>query len=140
MYDYSNPFQAYINAQYGQYGMNPDGLQYNIWSAYPNPSLNNLNQSSIDPTNNNNNNNNKDKDNDDLWKLFGKNFAKDLLSDPIGNVANIWNTYNTWKNNKAMLNMQKDYFNMQKDAYQNNERRMEQSFQEHRANRYGSML
>lgn len=134
MYDYSNPFQAYINAQYGQYGMNPDGFQYNIWSAYQNPS--NLNQLSIDP----NNNNNKDKDNDDLWKLFGENFAKDLLSDPIGNVANIWNTYNTWKNNKAMLNMQKDYFNMQKDAYQNNERRMEQSFQEHRANRYGSML
>lgn len=132
MYDYSNPFQAYMNAQYG---MNPDGLQYNIWSAYPNPSLSS-NQPSIDPTNNNN----KDKDNDDLWKLFGENFAKDLLSDPIGNVANIWNTYNTWKNNKAMLNMQKDYFNMQKDAYQNNERRMEQSFQEHRANRYGSML
>ena len=136
MYDYSNPFQAYINEQYGQYGMNPNGLQYNIWSAYPNPSLNNSNQPSIDPTNNNN----KDKDNDDLWKLFGENFAKGLLSDPIGNVANIWNTYNTWKNNKAMLNMQKDYFNMQKDSYQNNERRMEQSFQEHRANRYGSML
>lgn len=131
MYDYSNPFQAYINAQYGQYGMNPDGLQYNIWSAYPNPSL------SSNQLSNNNNNNNSD---DDLWKLFGENFAKDLLSDPIGNVANIWNTYNTWKNNKAMLNMQKDYFNMQKDAYQNNERRMEQSFQEHRANRYGNML
>lgn len=138
MYDYSNPFQAYINEQYGQYGMNPNGLQYNIWSAYPNPSLNNSNQPSIDPTNNNNKD--KDKDNDDLWKLFGENFAKGLLSDPIGNVANIWNTYNTWKNNKAMLNMQKDYFNMQKDSYQNNERRMEQSFQEHRANRYGSML
>lgn len=134
MYDYSNPFQAYINAQYGQYGMNPDGLQYNIWSAYPNPNSNSSNQLSIDP-----NNNNKKPD-DNLWKLFGENFAKDLLSDPIGNVANIWNTYNTWKNNKAMLNMQKDYFNMQKDAYQNNERRMEQSFQEHRANRYGSML
>lgn len=134
MYDYSNPFQAYINAQYGQYGMNPDGLQYNIWSAYPNPNSNSSNQLSIDP-----NNNNKKPD-DNLWKLFGKSFAIDLLSDPIGNVANIWNTYNTWKNNKAMLNMQKDYFNMQKDAYQNNERRMEQSFQEHRANRYGSML
>lgn len=138
MYDYSNPFQAYINAQYGQYGMNPNGLQYNIWSAYPNPSLSSSNQPSIDPNNNNNKDN--DKDNDDLWKLFGENFAKDLLSDPIGNVASIWNTYNTWKNNKAQLNMQKDYFNMQKDAYQNNERRMEQSFQEHRANRYGSML
>lgn len=132
MYDYSNPFQAYINEQYGQYGMNPDGLQYNIWSAYQNPSSNSSNQLSIDPSNN--------KPSDNLWKLFGENFAKNLLSDPIGNVANIWNTYNTWKNDKAKLNMQKDYFNMQKDAYQNNERRMEQSLQEHRANRYGSML
>lgn len=133
MYDYSNPFQAYINAQYGQYGMNPNGLQYNIWGVYPNPSLNSsLNQPSIDP--------NKDKSDDNLWKLFGENFAKGLLSDPIGNATNIWNTYNTWKNNKDMFNMQKDYFNMQKDAYLNNERRMEQSFQERRANRYGSML
>lgn len=131
MYDYSNPLQAYINEQYGQYGMNPNGLQYNIWSAYQNPSSSN---------NNNNNNSDDDSDDDDPWKLFGKNFAKGLLSDPIGNAANIWNTYNTWKNNKAMLNMQKEYFNMQKDAYQNNERRMEQSFQEHKANRYGNML
>lgn len=137
MYDYSNPFQAYINEQYGQYGMNPNGLQYNIWSAYPNPSLSS-NQLSINPVTNPSNNNNKSDD--DLWKLFGENFAKGLLSDPIGNVANIWNTYNTWKNNKAMLNMQKEYFNMQKDAYQNNERRTEQAFQEHRANRYGNML
>lgn len=136
MYDYSNPFQAYINEQYGQYGMNPNGLRYNIWSAYPNPSSSS-NQLSSNNNNNNNNNNNSD---DDPWKLFGENFAKSLLSDPIGNVANIWNTYNTWKNDKAKLNMQKDYFNMQKDAYQNNERRMEQSLQEHRANRYGSML
>lgn len=136
MYDYSNPFQVYINEQYGQYGMNPNGLQYNIWSAYPSSSSNQL---SINPVTNPSNNNNNNPD-DDLWKLFGENFAKGLLSDPISNVANIWNTYNTWKNNKAMLNMQKEYFNMQKDAYQNNERRMEQSFQEHRANRYGNML
>lgn len=134
MYDYSNSFQAYINEQYG---MNPNGLQYNIWSAYQNPSSSS-NQLSINPvTNPSNNNNNSD---DDLWKLFGENFAKKLLSDPIGNVASIWNTYNTWKNDKAKLNMQKEYFNMHKDAYQNNERRTEQAFQEHRANRYGSML
>lgn len=130
MYDYSNPLQAYINEQYGQYGMNPNGLQYNIWSAYPNPSSSS-NQLSIKPNN---------PPDDDLWKLFGENFAKGLLSDPISNVANIWNTYNTWKNDKAMLNMKKEYFNMQKDAYQNNERRTEQAFQEHRANRYGNML
>lgn len=136
MSDYSNPFQAiqaykydphpfltYINEQYG---INPNGPQYNVWGA----------------NNNNNNNNNSDDDDsgDDLWGLFGKNFAKGLLSDPIGGVANIWNTYNAWKNNKAELNMKKEYFNMHKDAYQNNERRTEQAFQEHRANRYGNML
>lgn len=139
MYDYSNPFQAYINEQYGQYGMNPNGLQYNIWSAYQNPSSSS-NQLSINPVTNPSNNNNNNNPDDDLWKLFGKNFTKGLLSDPIGNVANIWNTYNTWKNDKAKLNMQKEYFNMQKDAYQNNERRTEQAFQDYRANRYGNML
>lgn len=139
MYDYSNPFQAYINEQYGQYGMNPNGLQYNIWSAYQNPSSSS-NQLSINPVTNPSNNNNNNNPDDDLWKLFGENFTKELLSDPISNVANIWNTYNTWKNNKAMLNMQKEYFNMQKDAYQNNERRTEQAFQDYRANRYGNML
>lgn len=115
---YTTPeaIQAYKDAQYNMYR---NGI---LWSVH---------------NNNNNNNNNSD---DDLWKLFGENFAKGLLSDPIGNVANIWNTYNTWKNDKAMLNMKKEYFNMQKDAYQNNERRTEQAFQEHRANRYGSML
>lgn len=126
MHDYSNPFQAYINERYG---MNPNGPQYNIWGAYQYP-----NNSS-----NNNNNNNPDDD-DDLWELFGKNFAKGLLSDPIGGVASIWNTYNAWRNDRADLNMKKEYFNMHKDAYQNNERRTEQAFQEHRANRYGNML
>ena len=80
------------------------------------------------------------RDDDDFWGLFGKNFAKGLLSDPIGGVANIWNTYNAWRNDRADLNMKKEYFNMHKDAYQNNERRTEQAFQEHRANRYGNML
>lgn len=121
---YTTPeaIQAYKDAQYNMYR---NGIQNDIWSAYNNQ--------------NNPNNPNNSKD-DDLWKLFGENFAKGLLSDPIGNVANIWNTYNTWKNDKAMLNMQKDYFNMQKDAYQNNERRTEQAFQDYRANRYGNML
>lgn len=135
MYNYSNPFQAYINEQYG---MNPNGLQYNIWSAYQNPNSSS-NQLSINPVTNPSNNNNK-SDDDDLWKLFGKNFAKGLLSDPIGGVASIWNTYNAWRNDKAELNMKQEYFNMHKDAYQNNERRTEQAFQEHRANRYGNML
>lgn len=121
---YTTPeaIQAYKDAQYNMYR---NGIQNNIWSAYNNQ--------------NNPNNPNNSKD-DDLWKLFGENFAKGLLSDPIGNVASIWNTYNTWKNNKAMLNMQEEYFNMQKDAYQNNERRTEQAFQDYRANRYGNML
>ena len=130
MPDNSNPFQvpdisfeafmqAYLNERYG---MNPNGPQNNIWN-----------------NNNNNNNNNKSGD-DNLWKLFGKNFTKGLLSDPIGGVASIWNTYNAWRNDKAELNMKKEYFNMHKDAYQNNERRTEQAFQEHRANRYGNML
>ena len=72
--------------------------------------------------------------------LFGKNFAKGLLDDPIGGIANIWNTYNTWRNNQADLKLKQDQFNMQKDAYQNNERRTEQAFQEHRANWYGNSL
>ena len=123
---YSNPFQAYINERYV---MTPNGPQYNIWYQDPNLSSNQLN-----------NNNNNNKSDDDLWKLFGKNFAKGLLSDPIGGVASIWNTYNAWRNDRADLNMKKEYFNMHKDAYQNNERRTEQAFQEHRANRYGNML
>ena len=121
---YTTPeaIQAYKDAQYNMYR---NVIQNNIWNAYNN--------------NNNNNNNNKSGD-DDLWGLFGKNFAKGLLSDPIGGVASIWNTYNAWKNDKAELNMKQEYFNMHKDAYQNNERRTEQAFQEHRANRYGNML
>lgn len=136
MPDYSNPFQAYQAYKYDphpfltytneQYGINPNSFQNNIWNAYNNQK-------------NNNNNNNPDDDGD-LWKLFGKNFAKGLLSDPIGGVASIWNTYNAWRNDKAELNMKKEYFNMHKDAYLNNERRTEQAFQEHRANRYGNML
>lgn len=120
---YTTPeaIQAYKDAQYNMYR---NVIQNNIWNAYNNQ-------------NNNNNNNNSD---DDLWKLFGENFAKGLLSDPIGGVASIWNTYNAWKNDKAELNMKQEYFNMHKDAYQNNERRTEQAFQEHRANRYGNML
>ena len=125
MSDYSNPLhtaiddyiQAYINERYG----------INIWKNNPN-------------INSNNNNNNNNSDVDDPWGLFGKNFAKGLLSDPIGGVASIWNTYNAWRNDRADLNMKKEYFNMHKDAYQNNERRTEQAFQEHRANRYGNML
>lgn len=136
MPDYSNPFQAYINERYG---MNPNGLQYNIWGAYQNPNSSS-NQFSINPVINSSNNNNNSDDDDDLWGLFGKNFAKGLLSDPIGGVASIWNTYNAWRNDRADLNMKKEYFNMHKDAYQNNERRTEQAFQEHRANRYGNML
>ena len=121
---YTTPeaIQAYKDAQYNMYR---NGIQNDIWNAYNNQ--------------NNPNNPNNSKD-DDLWKLFGENFAKGLLSDPISNVANIWNTYNAWKNDKAMLNMQKEYFNMHKDAYQNNERRTEQAFQDYRANRYGNML
>lgn len=117
---YTTPeaIQAYKDAQYNMYR---NIIQNNIW-------------------NNNNNNNNNPGDDGDLWGLFGKNFAKGLLSDPIGGVASIWNTYNAWKNDKAELNMKQEYFNMHKDAYQNNERRTEQAFQEHRANRYGNML
>lgn len=121
---YTTPeaIQAYKDAQYNMYR---NGIQNNIWGAY---------------NNQNNPNNPNNPNDDDLWKLFGDNFAKGLLSKPIEGLASIWNTYNTWKNDKAMLNMQKEYFNMQKDAYQNNERRTEQAFQDYRANRYGNML